>query len=72
MMRLLLGDDWRDTALYFVTGVILGYVILAIFKQTALLEELNSVAHEQKRLLLAAARREMAAAAAKESDSREA
>lgn len=45
-------------------GVVVGTVLVTLSRQTALLEDMYILAHEQKRLMLASVRREMAAAAA--------
>ncbi len=66
--------EW-DTAqfvAYFALGALIGYAFVSLAQQTAMLEDVYILAHEQKRLMLASVRRDMAAAAAaKESENRE-
>ena len=54
-------------------GVVLGAILVTLSRQTALLEDMYILAHEQRRMNLARVQRDMAAAAAstapKESDS---
>lgn len=68
LKRWLADTDLPIILVGLAVGWLIGTLIWDIPHQSRLLEDLVSLAQEQKRLLLASARREMAAAAAKESE----
>lgn len=49
-------------------GVVVGTVLVTLSRQTALLEDMYILAHENRRMNMARVQRDMAAAAAKESE----